>query len=153
MSWVWKACGIYMTYQRSVKCSSYSPFSYFLWKMSLSQSSPFHIKLNFVHYTRVTSSISTKLQSITVHCNLEMLWGVLLIYRESTGDIVHVYKKLHNRLTSTISQQSTEYQCRKFSVQCQHWPEVETATRHKKITTHDKMHLGLILPGPAPRIG
>lgn len=33
--------------------------------MSLSQSSLSHIKLNFVHYTRVTSSMSTKLQSIT----------------------------------------------------------------------------------------
>lgn len=54
-----------------------------------------------------------------------------------------MYEKYHNRLTSTMCQQSMGYQCRKLSIQCQHWPEVETTTKHKKITTQDKMCLGL----------
>jgi len=42
-------------------------------------------------------------------------------------------------MTSTIDEQSKEYQRGKFSIQSQHWPEMETATRPKKIATQDSV--------------
>lgn len=58
-----------------------------------------------------------------------------------------MYEKYHKRLTSTMCQQSMGCQCRKLSIQCQRWPEVETVTKHKEITTQDKMCLGVLSLG------